>query len=241
MLMLDTKQVESADKLCSLISIEKKGLLSIHFKNLIDDTNNPIGEKLRRLFETEVNQLKASNFFVVTTPSILGYSFNPASFYFQTTDKGSIENCAVEVHNTFNESHIYILNSSVGGPPKPNKYTHEKQFHVSPFIGREGNYEFEFKLTATYLKITITLFQENQPVISTRYLGELIPLTKKHLFLNAGQLIFTILLTEFRILKQASKLFFRQKLPVFRKPTPLPMTKTALTRGFISKLKIPFI
>ena len=155
------------------------------------------------------------------------------------TDK--IENCAVEVHNTFNESHLYILNSPTAGSSKSSKYTHEKQFHVSPFIGREGNYEFEFELTATYLKINITLFHNNQPIISTRYLGELIPLTRKNLFLNIRQLIFTVLLTESRILKQAYKLHFRKKLPLFNKPIPLAMTKIALSRGFISKLKIPFV
>ena len=112
---------------------------------------------------------------------------------------------------------------------------------VSPFIGREGNYEFEFELTATYLKINITLFHNNQPIISTRYLGELIPLTRKNLFLNIRQLIFTVLLTESRILKQAYKLHFRKKLPLFNKPIPLAMTKIALSRGFISKLKIPFV
>ncbi|MDC0035076.1 DUF1365 domain-containing protein [Chloroflexi bacterium] len=241
MLMLNTDQLEAGKKLCSLISIEKTGLLSIRFKNLIDETDKPIKEKILRLFEIEGNQSKSSSFFAVTTPTVLGYSFNPASFYFVVSGEGNIENCAVEVHNTFNESHVYILNAPVTSSPKSSKYTHEKRFHVSPFIGREGNYEFEFELTSTYLKIGIVLLQKNHPVISTGYLGELIPITKKTLFLNAGQLIFTVLLTEFRILKQAYKLYFRQKLPFFRKPTPLPTTKTALSRGFISKLKFPFI
>jgi len=239
--MLDTAQMEAGKKLGSLISIEKKGMLSIHFKNMIDATNNPIREKIQRLFEIEVNQSKSSNFFAVTTPSVLGYSFNPASFYFAVNDEGKMEHCAVEVHNTFNESHVYILNSAVSSSSESSKHTHEKQFHVSPFIGRSGHYEFEFELTATYLKIEITLFQNNQPVISTKYLGELISLTKKNLLLNIGQLIFTVLLTESRILKQAYKLYFRKKIPLFNKPVPLSKTKIALSRGFISKLKIPFV
>ena len=241
MLMLNTDHLESDKKLCSLISIEKRGVLSINFKNMIDATNKPIGEKIQRLFKVEGNQSKSSNFFAVTTPSVLGYSVNPASFYFVIGDEEKIENCAVEVHNTFNESHLYILNRPIARSSKSSKYTHEKQFHVSPFIGREGNYEFEFELTASYLKIGITLLQNNQPIISTRYLGELIPLTKKNLFLNIRQLIFTVLLTESRILKQAYKLHFGKKLPLFRKPIPLAITKIALSRGFISKLKIPFV
>ena len=241
MLMLNTNQMEAKKKLSSLISIEKTGLLSIHFKNLIDATNKPIREKIQSLFEIQGNQSKSLNFFVVTTPSVLGYSFNPASFYFVVSDEDKIENCAVEVHNTFNESHLYILNSPVAHSSISSKYTHEKQFHVSPFIGREGNYEFEFELTRTYLKIEITLLLNGEPIICTRYLGELIPLTKKHLFLNIRQLIFTVLLTESRILKQAYKLYFRKKLPFFNKPTPVAMTKNALSRGFISRLKIPFV
>ena len=241
MLMLNTDQMQAEQRLCSLISVEKTGLFSIHFKNMIDETNRPIREKIQRLFEIEENQSKSSNFFAVTTPSVLGYSFNPASFYFVVSDEENLENCAVEVHNTFNESHLYILNSPTARTSKSSKYTHEKQFHVSPFIGREGNYEFEFELTATYLKISITLFHNNQPIISTRYLGELIPLTRKNLFLNIRQLVFSVLLTESRILKQAYKLYFRKKLPIFNKPIPLAMTKIALSRGFISKLKIPFV
>ena len=241
MLMLDAEQIGSSDKLYSLISIEKIGLLSIHFNNLIDNTSKPIREKIHRLFELKGKQSTSSNCFVLTTPSVLGYSFNPASFYFVVSNQGKIENCAVEVHNTFNESHIYKLNSPIVNSSKSSKYTHEKQFHVSPFIGREGHYEFEFKLTATYLDIGITLLQNNKPIISTRYLGELIPLTKKNLLLKIRQLIFTVILTEFRILKQAYKLYFRKRLPLFHKPIPLAMTTIALSRGVISKLKIPFV
>tara|TARA_B100000745_G_C20077231_1_gene367903 strand:+ start:83 stop:184 length:102 start_codon:yes stop_codon:yes gene_type:complete len=32
-----------------------------------------------------------------------------------------------------------------------------------------------------------------------------------------------------------------EKLPFFKKPPPLPETRRALSRGLISKLKIPFL
>ena len=92
MLMLNTDHLESPKKLCSLISIEKTGVLSINFKNMIDATHRPIGEKIQHLFKIEDNQSKSTNFFAVTTPSVLGYSFNPASFYFVVSDEENLEN-----------------------------------------------------------------------------------------------------------------------------------------------------
>ena len=58
---------------------------------MIDATNKPIGEKIQRLFKLQGNQSKSSNSFAVTTPSVLGYSFNPASFYFVINDEDYIE------------------------------------------------------------------------------------------------------------------------------------------------------
>ena len=241
MLMLDSNVFVSDQKLPSLISVDKIGFLSLNQKKLINNTNKDVKKKIRDIFELKEDTSNGTNSFVVTTPSVLGYSFNPASFYFVLSENNAIKYCAVEVHNTFNESHIYKLNRPSENTGKTTKFLQEKKFHVSPFIARTGDYEFEFKLCPSYLKISITLFQNDNPVLSMLYLGELIPLTQKALILNIFPLLSTVLLTEYRILKRAYKLNFIEKLPFFKKPPPLPETRRALSRGLISKLKIPFL
>jgi len=177
---------------------------------------------------------------MLTTPSFLGYSFNPATVYFCLNKTAKIIAVAVEVHNTFGESHTYVLNDSTQISGKNKTHKIEKQFHVSPFIARKGLYEFTFKITPKMVFITINLIQENKLIISTKYYGTL--MTRKEIgsFLAPIAIIWSIVTTEIRILIEAFKLHFLKKIHYHQKPTPLKNTFEANARGLISRLKIPF-
>ncbi len=74
---------------------------------------------------------------LVTMPRLLGYVFNPVSFWYcYEGDECLAVIC--EVNNTFGESHNYIVKN-----PQENKdTTMEKVFHVSPFYPNKGTYQF---------------------------------------------------------------------------------------------------
>jgi DUF1365 family protein len=78
-----------------------------------------------------------------TMPRVLGYLFNPVSFWFCHGADGSLRAVLCDVRNTFGERHLYMLRT---GAAIANGATlcADKAFHVSPFLPLRGGYRFRF-------------------------------------------------------------------------------------------------
>ena len=82
-----------------------------------------------------------------TFPRVLGYVFNPVSFWYCHRADGALRAIVAEVNNTFGERHCYLLE-----PPQGDVQTlawgqelrATKVFHVSPFCRVQGSYRFRF-------------------------------------------------------------------------------------------------
>ena len=236
MLFLNLHQLERGELNIWPLSYNGGGLIQIQDSDYIDDSHKSIRTKLSNYFEGIDDK---DNIFILTTPSIFRYSFNPATFYFRLTIDKSIRDAAVEIHNTFGESHIYYLTDK-SLDSKNIEYISTRQFHVSPFISREGTYTFRFSLSDDSVEIHIKLNQDDQPLITTEFSGNLTPIRKSSLFKMLPKLVVTVLLTELRILRIARVLFFKMKIDFYKKPIPKEDNHVAPARGFISKIKFPF-
>ena len=80
-----------------------------------------------------------------TFPRVLGYVFNPVSFWFFENAAGQTKAILAEVNNTFGERHCYLL----AHPDSKNiewgeSHVSNKVFHVSPFCEVKGHYVFRF-------------------------------------------------------------------------------------------------
>ena len=78
-------------------------------------------------------------------PRMLGYVFNPVSFWVCHDLEGAVRAVLCEVCNTFGERHNYLLSHPDGraiadGEPLQSR----KAFHVSPFCEIKGDYTFRF-------------------------------------------------------------------------------------------------
>ena len=223
-----------------LIKYNRRGLLSINDTHYIDKSSLGLKQKLLRFLDQMEATIDTSDrFLLLTTPALAGYSFNPVVFFFILTADKSIKAIAVEVHNTFGESHIYYLDKD-SWDEAAGIYISNKRFHVSPFLARNGYYEFRFLLTASEVNVHINLYQDEQMILGTTFTGRLIPITSKSLFRFSINLATTVLLTELRILQNAYKLFFRLRLPFFQKPERLEGTSDSPSKALISNMKLPF-
>jgi DUF1365 family protein len=79
---------------------------------------------------------------LVTFPRVLGYGFNPVSFYFIDTKDGRPLAAVAEVVNTFREMKLYAI-ESLGTEGLWHRRV-AKDFYVSPFS--DPGMEFDFKL-----------------------------------------------------------------------------------------------
>jgi DUF1365 family protein len=82
---------------------------------------------------------------LVCMPRILGYVFNPVSFWLCYDKTASLRAVLCEVHNTFGERHTYLCaHDDHRIINKADVMEGQKLFHVSPFLKREGHYTFRF-------------------------------------------------------------------------------------------------
>jgi DUF1365 family protein len=102
---------------------------------------------------------------LVTNLRVLGYVFNPASFYLCRDAAGELRVVVVEVHNTHLERHLYTLRPQAAGPRFVASM--DKDFYVSPFIDMEGRYTVHVADDPASLRIAINERQGDAPVIAT--------------------------------------------------------------------------
>jgi DUF1365 family protein len=128
---------------------------------------------------------------LITNLRVLGYVFNPASFYLCRDASGAIRVVIVEVHNTFGERHLYTLRPRErgadepgrrrGDPGSPFAAAMDKDFFVSPFIEGHGRYAVHVRDQPDGVAIAIALRQDGRPLLSTSLVLRRIPLTDRSL------------------------------------------------------------
>lgn len=100
----------------------------------------------------------------IATPRVLGYQFNPASFYLCRDDSGAMRVIIVEVHNTHGERRLYTLRPQLRGKGWVDEM--DKDFYVSPFIDMEAHYTVRVQDDPGRLRIAITETELGQPLLS---------------------------------------------------------------------------
>ena len=119
---------------------------------------------------------------LVCLPRILGYVFNPVSFWLCYDCAEQLTAVLCEVNNTFGESHTYVCAHPDQRPIEPHdRLTAQKQFHVSPFLQRTGEYRFRFALSTDQCRIDIQYEVDDQKVLVTCLSGQLNILTQSAL------------------------------------------------------------
>jgi len=156
-------------------SINRFNLFSFHFKDhgnrdgtsLIDFAKNKLLEKN---ISTDFDDLV-----IHTYPRILGFVFNPVSFW-SFYKNGSIYARLAEVNNTFGGTHTYVLLES--------EKSYRKVFHVSPFNQIEGEYQFKFVSNDTFERVEISYFTESKLKLLAFIEGMEMDLNTKNIFLT---------------------------------------------------------
>jgi len=98
---------------------------------------------------------------LLTNLNVLGYNFNPVSFYF-CFDKNNQPLCSVaEVSNTFREMKPYFLGKNCLN--ESNFKLHViKHFYVSPFIDHDANFDFNLMIPSEKLNIRIDDYKNDK-------------------------------------------------------------------------------
>ncbi len=160
-----------------------------------------------------------------TFPRVLGYVFNPVSFWICTQASGQVQVVLAEVNNTFGERHCYLLFKDSGEALCSGEtLTSKKVFHVSPFCEVRGEYQFRFLFpqdssSGKNSVCRIELHEEGQLLITTSISGKSRELSRSSLYLAFLRYPLMSLGVIFRIHWQALKLWIKG-VPFHSKPKP---------------------
>ncbi len=90
---------------------------------------------------------------------ILGYTFNPVSFWLCHDKQGRLRAVLCQVHNTFGERHTYLCaHQDHTVIEKSDILKGKKLFHVSPLLQREGHYTFRFDVCDKKFNVWIDFY-----------------------------------------------------------------------------------
>ena len=113
---------------------------------------------------------------LLTQPRILGYVFNPVSFWLAHRD-GALVAVIAEVNNTYGDRHSYFCATPDRTPIGPqDRITVEKLMHVSPFQDMTGVYTFQFNIRPDRIAIRIDYRNGDAGLVAT-LTGQRRPLT----------------------------------------------------------------
>jgi uncharacterized protein len=147
------------------------------------DVCHPIGDKLPRLKQRIVTHLATRGIhltggrvLLVTLPRVLGYLFNPVSFYFCYDRTGAPVAALAEVTNTFKEMKPYLL-----GPETCSDGSFRlrvpKNFYVSPFSDVDVAFDFQLRTPGDRLSIHIDDYVGAARTLTSTLTGPRQPLT----------------------------------------------------------------
>lgn len=157
-----------------------------------------------------------------TLPRMLGFVFNPVSFWWCHDAAGALRALLCEVNNTFGERHCYLLTAPDGGViGTDTPLQARKVFHVSPFFPVRGEYRFRVDVTAARRRVHIDYWEDGELMLRTAVSGRVQELSDRHLLRLFFRLGWYTLLVVLRIHWQALLLWLK-KIPFHKKPLPPP-------------------
>ncbi len=168
---LDLDEIDEIDARLRLFGRNRRSVVTFRDTDHLVEPVGDLATGIRDHLRTEGEDPAGWRVTLVTNLRVLGYVFNPASFFLCRDGSGTLRVVVVEVHNTFGGRHLYTLRpGSRGGRGEfdgPFTAAMDKAFFVSPFISIDGRYTVHVRDEAAGLRIAINLRQDGQPMLST--------------------------------------------------------------------------
>jgi len=114
---------------------------------------------------------------LLTNLNVLGYNFNPVSFYYCFDAQDQIVCCVAEISNTYREMKLFFFGKAELHENQFKK-TVTKYFYVSPFIDHDDAFDFKLNVPSNVLDIQIDdLDKEGKRFFISTLKGKQVPLT----------------------------------------------------------------
>ncbi len=178
MFYLDLDEVDAIARRIPFFGRNRRSIFAFNDADHLDASGGPVKDKL--LAYLAGNGVEApGRIMLLTLPRVLGYVFNPVSFYI-CFDAAGLPACAVaEVGNTFGEKKLFLIRERPGEDRF--RLIASKHFYVSPFSALDLQFDFKIRVPAEALEIHVDDLQGEERILLSALTGRRAPLTTARL------------------------------------------------------------
>lgn len=201
------------------LSLNRFNLFSVYTKDYGFDSSVPLKDYVvGAAIRFGISASDIAKIQLITMPRILGFAFNPVSFWILTNPQGEVIFVLTEVNNTFGERHSYGCHLPNFDPiTVTTPILKPKVFHVSPFCKVDGEYTFLFDIKPDKISLKIDFDNDPHSVIQTGISGKVSELLDRTLLNCFFKIPFMTLKVVLMINFHALRLWIK-KIPFYSKP-----------------------
>jgi hypothetical protein len=163
---LDLAELSAVFDIHPLWSHERINIAYFRRRDHFGDPNIPLQSAVADLVEAHAGRRPKGPIRLLTHLRYFGYCFNPASFYYCYDSTGTtVETIVVEIHNTpWGEHYCYVLDGreNMHTVKQWRRHRFGKDFHVSPFIGMDINYDWRFRVPGDAIQVHMINYQDGE-------------------------------------------------------------------------------
>lgn len=168
MFMIDLDEGEKLNRKFPIIGYNRFNLFGFydkdHFKQKNIADNRSTRDKLFSYLKSKDIHFVPARIRLLTNLRILGYVFNPVSFYYLYDENEKVKYVIAEVSNTFGEMKFYLLENFSNGFFHE---VHDKYFYISPFTRPDDKLELKVGLPDTGFSIMVDNLRNGDKPVRT--------------------------------------------------------------------------
>ena len=165
MMYIDLSELNKVFRKRWFWSVDHWNLAYLRRKDHLGDPAASIDSAVRCIVQRETGHEPGGPVRMLTHLRYLGHCFNPVSFFycFDAADQ-RVEAIVAEVNNTpWHERHCYVLTEQLNDAADPWKHYHfMKNFHVSPFMDMDMDYDWRFLQPADRIQVHMQNFEKEK-------------------------------------------------------------------------------
>jgi len=180
MFYLDLDEIDSIARRFRLISRGVFNLFSFREEDHLHYGGATVRENITQFLASRGVDIGRGRIMLLTHLRMLGYVFNPVSFYFCFNEAGDPVAAVAEVGNTFHEQKGYLLDASCRQGDSFQQRV-AKNFYVSPFIDLDAEFDFRLHVPDDNLRVLIDDYKEGRKFFLSSLTGRRTALSDRRL------------------------------------------------------------
>ena len=171
MFCLDLDEIDDVVKGIPFLSRNRFNLYSFHDRDHISGASRGLRDDLRTLLDQNGIPEPLGRVLLLTNLRILGYVFNPVSFFYCFDESDQPLAVVAEVNNTYGERKCYVLGSDSVDTEEKFSGRRKKHFYISPFISLDSDLHLRIGIPDEALSVQIDDYIGDELVLTAEMAG----------------------------------------------------------------------